>query len=151
MEFRRVDNFGSVAYPLVVKNLVAMLTLLIWGACSLHCSVEAHEVWPDGSIGAVCISTHSCPGDHAPDEIPDSQCQDAFFTLSGKSIQLEAPTPIDPDADSFLRLAGRLIEEFDRNAFVPSDSLSHSEANLVHKFRDQSSGRVAAPIRGPSA
>ena len=92
-----------------------------------------------------------CPGDHAPEDAPDANCQDSLYTLSEKVLQLDIPAPLDVDADTFLRLVGLLNEESDRGAFASGDSLSRSEAISPHKLRDQSSGRLAAPIRGPSA
>ena len=134
-----------------MRNLVAILTLAIWGTCSLHCSVEAREIWPDSiQHGSSCPSSTQCPSEHAPDGESDSHCQDSLYTLSEGVAAVDASTPIDTDADSFHRLIALLNEALSRNAFFPGEASSHSEATSLHKLRDQSSGRLAAPIRGPA-
>lgn len=107
-------------------------------------------MWSNETFGAVCAST-TCPGDQAPEEESDPRCRDAVYIFSGKSIELDVPAPLDTDADSFERRVGLLNEEYDRGALALVDSPSRSEAFFLHKLRDQSSGRLAAPIRGPAA
>ena len=128
-----------------------MLILVIWGTCSLHCSVEALEMHPDSAHLSPSCPSSTCPTDQSPDGDTESRCQDALYTLSEKVVSVDVPTPLDTDADSFHRLIGILNEAFDRDVFTPGDPSSRSEAVFLHKLRDQSSGRLAAPIRGPSA
>ncbi|MAS95051.1 MAG: hypothetical protein CMO55_17790 [Verrucomicrobiales bacterium] len=134
-----------------MRSLIAILTLAIWGTCSLHCSVEAREMWPDSlHHSSSCPSSSSCPTDHSPDGESESQCQDALYTLSENLVAVDAPALIDFDADSFFSLVRLLNEALNRDASSPGDPTSRLEADLFHKLRDQSSGRLAAPIRGPS-
>lgn len=108
-------------------------------------------MWPDSlHHSSSCPSSSSCPTDHSPEGESESQCQDALYTLSENLVVIDGPALVDKDADLFHRLIAILNEALSRDAFSPGEPPSHSEATSLHKLRDQSSGRLAAPIRGPA-
>ncbi len=100
--------------------------------------------------GSSCQAFTSCPTDDTPDDEPRLSCADTLYTFSENLLAVDAPAPINADADSLRSLVRLLNEALNRDAFFVGDPPSRSETDFLHKQPGQSSGRIAAPIRGPS-